>query len=159
MNPDNHAIKATFEQAKQGLIKALATTPDDRLNWTPSPTARSPLAAAAHSAGAIKNLHEMFQGRAFSVATTAEADEYFLRWEKDFTTREQVLELLDKVSTDFTAWLDTVEGEQWNSMVPLPFGMGELPLHVAVHFIAHHTNFHVAQIAYIQTIYGDRDWH
>lgn len=35
--------KAEFVRAKDQVIRALATTPDDRIHWSPAPTARTPI--------------------------------------------------------------------------------------------------------------------
>ena len=42
--------KTDFLQAKERLCQALAATPDDRLNWAPSATARTPIQQTAHAA-------------------------------------------------------------------------------------------------------------
>ena len=34
-----------------------------------------------------------------------------------------------------------------------------VPMSAGVTFAAYHTHGHVAQMDYIQTIYGDQDWH
>ena len=53
MNEVIEEAKAEYLQAKERLIKALATTPDDRINWSPSPTSRTPIRDAGrnHASG------------------------------------------------------------------------------------------------------------
>jgi hypothetical protein len=151
--------KASFLRAKDRLVRALANTPDDRLNWSPSPSARSPLHVAAHSADAIRNIHNMLDGRPFPVPTSDEADVGFREWEKQFTTREQVTALLDEVSDAYVAWLDALGPSRLDDRCQLPFGLGFAPLRMVLSAQAAHLDSHTPQIEYIQTIYGDRDWH
>ena len=44
-------------------------------------------------------------------------------------------------------------------MVDMPFGLEPMPVAVVITFPTFHTRSHIPQIEYIQTIYGDRDWH
>lgn len=77
--------------------------------------------------------------------------------EKEFTTRQQVLSLLEQTSAEYLAWLDTPTPEHLASTVHLPFG--PMPMAAGITLPAQHLSGHVAQMDYIQTIYGDRDWH
>lgn len=151
--------KDQFMNARAGLHRALASTPDDRLNWSPSPTARTPLEIAAHAADAIRNLHGMMEGRPFTAPTTAEADAGFRRWESRFETREEVVALIDEIGDAYLRFLDTVTPDQIDKMVHLPFTLGSAPLRLVITFPPMHTQSHIAQIDYIQTIYGDHVWH
>lgn len=156
----------SIEQAKQNFLHAIArmktairTIPDDKVNWSPTPTARSPIAVVAHAAAAIHALHETFDGRTFSIPTPAQADIHFLEYERQFSTREQVLDLLEANADALVAWFDQLQPDRLTAPVTLPFGMGEVPLELAITFPTHHTNDHSAQLDYIQTILGDRVWH
>ena len=152
------SVKAEFVRTKECLLTALATTPDDRLRWTPSPTARSPLHIAAHCAASIGNIHGFLDGRPFEVPTMAEADRGFREWEDGLTSREEVVALINERADDFVAWLDALTPERLATSVQTPFGMGAVPVDVAIGFPALHTLCHVSQIAYVQTIYGDLEW-
>jgi len=151
--------KNDFLQAKGGLLHALSNTPDDRLNWSPSPSARSPLHQVVHAAHAIGNIHGFLDGRTFDVPTTAEADRGFREMEQSFSTREEVLQLFESKSDAFMTWLDALDEKQLGVLVTTPFGMGQVPTEIAITFPAMHTRWHHAQMDYIQTIYGDHDWH
>src|SRR5262249_62290749 len=116
--------KVDFTRAKEQLAHAFETTPDDRINWSPAPTARTPVQQVAHCADALRNIHRMLQGQQFAVPNSAEADLSFREWEKRFSTREQVLELLERHSSEYVSWLDTLTTDRLDSSIPLPFGMG-----------------------------------
>jgi hypothetical protein len=151
--------KADFLRAKEAISRALATVPDDRINWSPSPTARTPVQIVAHAAETVKNLNALLDGRPFPIKDTAEADKMFRESERQYGTREQVVDLLDQHSAEYVAWLDALTPDRLNTLVELPFGLGSAPVAVGLTFAPGHTRGHAAQIEYIQTIYGDHDWH
>lgn len=149
--------KAEFLRAKDRLVRALATTPDDKINWSPSPTARTPLQVVAHAAMAVPGIQGMLVGKPFPFTDLTEADAAFRSYEKEITTREQALAMLEENSTAYLAWLDTVTPEQLASTWPNP--VRPMPMSVAITLAADHMRGHTTQIDYIQTIYGDHDWH
>jgi hypothetical protein len=150
--------KQLFQMSVDRVKRILAKTPDDRLLWSPAPTARTPLAQVVHIANSIHHIHAAMLGTRYATPTMEEADAEFLAFEQGYTRREDALALLDKNSTAFFEWLDQLSEDQLSFMVPLPFGMGEAPLDFMLIMLAWHTNDHAAQIDYIQTCYGDRKW-
>jgi len=151
--------KADYLRTKELLAHALATTPDDRLNWAPSATARTPIQLVAHSASAVKAIHSMLAGNTVEFGNPVEADRGFREWERRFDTREQVLRLLEESSAAYIAWLDTLTPDHLQDTATLPFGLGTAPVAIGLTFAPNHLLVHKAQIDYIQTIYGDHDWH
>ena len=151
--------KTDFLRAKQLLCDALETTPDDRVNWSPSATSRTPIQLVAHAASALEHIREMLNGHTFAIPTTAEADKFFRESEQQFRTREQVLLLLEENSTAYLQFLDTLTPEALGTSVEMPFGLGKAPMSAALSAAIDHTKWHASQIDYIQTIYGDRVWH
>lgn len=153
------ATKGGFLHAKGTLLRALETTADDRLNWSPAPSARTPIQIAAHAAWAVRDIKETLDGRTFSVPSPAEAEPGFREFEAQFGTREQVAALLEENGAAYLQWLDALTPERLATTVEMPFGMGAVPMALALTFVTAHTRYHIAQIDYVQTIYGDRDWH
>jgi hypothetical protein len=153
----DHA-KAAFLQAKSQLSCALANVSEERLNWSPSPSARTPIQIVAHCATAIKYIHQQMDGTPFNHKTTAEADAAFRAEESAFQSREQALEYLETVSASYLAFLGTLTDERLDATEALPFGLGVLPVREWLGAAPGHTQGHVAQLEYLQTINGDRDW-
>jgi hypothetical protein len=149
--------KAEFTRSTDRLTKALESTPDDKINWSPSPTSRTPVHQVAHAAMAIGGMQGMLQGKPFPFKDTADMDTTIRAEEKAFTTREQALELLETNKNAYLAYLDALTPEQLASNFDSP--MGSFPMTAAITFIADHNRSHASQIDYMQTIYGDMEWH
>ncbi len=149
--------KAEFNRAKDRVNKCLESTPDDKINWSPSATARTPIEAAAHSAMSISGMQGWLAGQPFPFESMAALDEYCRNEEKNFKTREQVNELMEKNSQAFLEFLDGLNEEKLASTFETQ--MGNFPMMVAITFPADHLRGHAAQMEYIQTVYGDREMH
>lgn len=152
-------VKQTFLYTKESLMKSLRTTPDDRINWSPSATSRTPVQLVAHSAAAIENIRTQLAGTPFPIKTTVEADETFRESEREITTREQALEMLEQNSAKYLAWLDELTPEKMEYQAEMPFGLGFFPVSSSLGFPAEHMRYHIAQLDYLQTIYGDQEWY
>ena len=98
-------------RAKDLLLCAPASTPDERLNWAPWPTARTPLQQGAHAAWAIQSIAAMLVGRTFGASSTAQADASFREADKQLATREEVLSLLEDSSAAYLQRLDALTPE------------------------------------------------
>ena len=153
------SAKQEFEQSRNRVLSLLESTPDDKLNWSPSPTARTPLALVAHAAMSLYNITEMLKGRPFGATATAVADKDFRKAEQEFTSRAAVVALFEKGAAEYVAWIDALTEEGLNDPITFPFGLGTGTVLYGLSAAARHTEAHIAQLEYIQTIYGDHDWH
>lgn len=168
MSDEIDQAKAEFIRSTDSLKVVLAATPDDKLNWSPTDTCRSPLQIAAHAAIWVSRMHALlshciYQTPFESIAERVGADGYpsiytaMRALEGPYTTREQVLDLLEASSARYLLFLDGIPAETLGRIVDLRFA--SFPLAVAITFSGAHVASHVAQIEYIQTAYGDHDWH
>src|SRR5438105_11988641 len=107
--------KAEFTRAKDRLVKDLKTTPDDKINWSPSPTSRTPIECMAHAAMAVEGIQGMLNGKPFPFSGVDELDQFSRQEEAKFKTRQQVLSMLEEKSNAYLDWLDSVTPEQFNS--------------------------------------------
>jgi hypothetical protein len=149
--------KAELGRACDRITRTLETTPDDKINWSPSPTSRTPIQQVVHAALGIEGIHGMLQGKPFPFSGPDEMDRVSRQTEKGYTTREAALSLLTEKKDAYLNWLDTLTDEQVASNWEAPFGT--FPMASAITFPADHTRNHAGQIEYTQTIYGDLDWH
>lgn len=148
--------KAEFIRAKDRILRALEATPDDRINWSPSGSCRTPLALVAHAAMAIEGMQKWMDGKQTMSGDTAEWDSSMIEAEKEYTSREKAVDLMEKNSSAYVEWMDSLTPEQLEKNFETPFG--SFPMTAAITFPADHTRGHAAQLEYLQTIYGDRVW-
>jgi hypothetical protein len=151
--------KQDFERSRDRMLSLLKETPEDKLNWSPSPTARTPLAIVAHSAMSLHHVTEMLKGRPFGASSTVIADKGFREEEKAFTSRNEVADLFVKNAGVFVTWIDNLTEDGLDDPITFPFGLGTGTVLHGITAPARHTEAHIAQLEYIQTIYGDQDWH
>ncbi len=147
-----------YTHASERVEKNLNTTVDDKLRWAPSPTSRSPLAIAVHCALAVKGMTRSLSGTepTPSGMTTAQMDDWLRQQEEAVTTRKEALALLREASDEHISWLKAITPEVLDGTADL--GFGPMPTKVVIHIVAGHLHDHAAQIEYIQSIYGDREW-
>lgn len=157
MNDIVTQAKAEFTRAKERMARALATTPDDKINWSPSSTARTPIQLVAHASMATSLLQDMLQAKPFPYGSVAEFDAGTRKMEKEYTTRAHALGILEQTSTEYFTWLDALTPEQLASTVETFFGPFEMA--AAITFAADQMRGHAGQIDYLQTVWGDTDWH
>ncbi|MBC8065541.1 MAG: DinB family protein, partial [Chlorobia bacterium] len=93
------------------------------------------------------------------IPTTEEAERFHRERDSKFSTREAVLQLLEQNQAAYFDWLDDLTPERLDSPMNLPFGMGAMPTSIGIAVMSTHLMWHTAQINYIQTVYGDHDWH
>lgn len=158
MNPIESA-KHELNQTCGRMLELVEATPGDKLFWKPSPTARSIGEIVAHSAHAMGEILSQMHGNAFPILISAEANPVFLEHDRQFTDRAEVIAYFESKRDAYLEFLDTLTEDQLDRPTPMPFGLGEIPLRFFMTAGANHTNGHIAQIEYIQTIYADYDWH
>ena len=157
MNPIAENTKNDFLRTKDRLLTMINATPEDRLYWSPAPTARTPVQLFVHSINALQFLHESFMGKPVPMLSTAEFDAYNRALDDETPTKEEAVVRLEVLSNAFVAWLEQVSDETLETMWESPFGT--LPMSIAITFPARHAEGHISQLEYVQTIYGDRVWH
>lgn len=151
--------RQNYLDGRQRLEHALENTPDDRLLWSPSPSARSPLAQVVHCAMSTGYIQGWLTGTPFEGKTSQEAEAIFHSVEAEYKTREAALGLLDQKSTAFIGWLDSMTAADLETVGEAPFGLGKITWGEGIQFPGLHMRDHAAQLEYTQTIYGDNDWH
>jgi hypothetical protein len=123
------------------FIKSFNATPDDKLDFKPSPTANSPRELILHVLGG--NGH---------VAHT-------LGMEMDPTAgptdRDALLQRLTETTEIIASKLETVPDEQLDTMVD--FVAGKMPMPVFLFIEDWHVARHAGQLDYLQTIWGDME--
>jgi len=152
----SHQQKA-ISAAMQYFRNTLSFTPDDKITYSPSPTAKSTLALAAHIAITNKGFASMLQGKPSKFTNLKSLLLWLDEEEKKITSRDAVLTLLDESEK---LLLETVEGLSEDGLDTIIQGAsGPRSVRDTLAMIGPHIRMHAAQIDYLQTIWGDTDPH
>ena len=150
--------KGKIVRYSERMLHLLSFVPDDKLTWTPSPTAKSSLRIVAHSAVTSKRFADIITGNMPERMPSPE--EFFKGLDEageKITTRESVIALMKETTAELCKALDTVTAANIDSMPCSPFGA------IAMQFWMEEGSAHMAghtgQLEYMQTIWGDLDNH
>ncbi|MDH7571159.1 MAG: DinB family protein [Armatimonadota bacterium] len=144
-DPIQHAKQAAAAAA-QRFLKTFAAVPDDKLSWSPAPTAKSALQIAAHAAAVNRGLAALIAGKPYP-ASPQEAP----------TTRAAAVKALEESAAEVQAALEGVRPDEVDTVIEAPWM--KAPRVVFMNLVATHLQSHAAQIDYLQTIWGDTQFH
>jgi len=149
-----HAIESAKRSAVSGMemfLRNFSKVPDDKLNWTPTPTSKSALRVAAHTAlyagrfaamirerhlPKVDNLDQWLGGR--------EAEEVALQ------SRSEVERVFRQGTVEVLAALDGLAAEDVERV--LDSGQGwTMPMTQLIGLPGWHATLHTGQIDYLQT--------
>lgn len=148
------ACQARVKAAAERLGKTFSFVPDDKLNWSPSPTARTALAIVAHACLANRMFAKVLSGEPISpMPTPEEVGVSSRKFEATIRDRAEAVRLLEETCEGIVAALATMTAERFATSPNSPFGA--LPMAVWIHLPGRHMDGHAAQIDYLQTIWGD----
>ena len=151
--------KEEFSQSKGWFLGTLAAVPFDRVHWVPAATARSAIQLAAHTALSVGHMLGNLKGDTFAVPRMDQADGFHREQELALMTIEEINAVFEANTEAYFSWLDALEIDDLRKNVLLPFDLGSVTLPEAIGFMAKHIDWHHAQLQYLQTIYGDRNWY
>ena len=140
------------------FLKTFSFVPDDKLNWTPSPTAKPAIRIAAHTAIYAGNFAKMIRERQLPSGDIPEFVAIVEAAEKLLTSRTEMENLFRQNTDEVIAALDTLAPEA--ICMSLDSGLGwSLPMTFLMQLPGIHALSHAAQIDYLQTCWGDQDVH
>ncbi len=154
-------VASCKQNAVRGMERFLRTfsfVPDDKLTWSPSPTAKTPLRIAAHTALMAGNFAQILRNGKFPDMEMTQLFAALNAAEEGITTREAVIELFKKNTDDVLASLDALTPEQIASTLQTPFGFAA-PMAMFMSAPGNHAQNHASQVDYLQTCWGDQDPH
>jgi hypothetical protein len=136
------------------LRKTLSFVPDNKLKWSPSKTARTPLAIVAHCCLTNRMLAKVLRGEPMSpMPKPEEIRALSQKFEATIRNRAQAVRQLKASCEEVVAALATLTTERFAASPISPFG--PLPMAVWVNLPSMHMGNHASQIDYLQTIWGD----
>jgi len=155
-------VASCKESAVNGMeqfLKTLSFVPDDRLNWTPSPTAKSAIRIAAHTAIYAGTFAKMIRDRRLPFGD--EIPEFVARINAAagaVTSQTEMESVFRKGTDEVLAALDALTPEEIDTT--LDSGLGwTMPMTFLMKLPGVHAFSHAAQIDYLQTCWGDQEVH
>lgn len=148
-------LAAATNAAVDEIIRYVRATPEDRRTWSPLDAGRTMMSQLQECAVATD-----FFLQHIDLAYTPKyrsMDEAYAAMAGLNTVDACEAELRSQTAL-LTARLVALPSEEWDREVTMPWGKKEKLRTVAFYHYGNLT-YHVGQIAYIQTLYGDKDSH
>jgi DinB family protein len=146
-------------EGMEEFLKTFSFVPEDKLTWTPTPTAKSAIRIAAHTALYAGRFAVMIGTRKLPV--TGSLEEWRVQrnaQEAAITSRADVEAIFRRGTDEVLAALDSLTPEL--IAAPLDFGVGySPPMTFLMNLPGMHAISHAAQIDYLQTCWDDQEVH
>ncbi|HLJ53794.1 MAG TPA: DinB family protein [Chthonomonadaceae bacterium] len=154
-------IEMSKQSAVRGMerfLKTFEAVPDDKVNWSPSPSAKTPLQIAAHAACTAGNFAVLFREGRFPAMDIGQFMAHMKETESRVTTREQAVALFRANTDAAIAALEAITPGSLAATIDTPFGFSA-PMSQFTMVPGMHAQAHAAQIDYLQTCWGDQEMH
>lgn len=153
------SCKESAVRGMEQLLKTFSFVPDNKLTWTPTPTAKSAIRIAAHTALYAGIFARMIKDRKLP------ASDNLTEWlaqrnaeEVAITSRTEIESIFRKGTDEVIAALDSLTPEAIGTS--LDSGLGwSMPMTFLMKLPGIHATGHTGQIDYLQTCWGDQEVH
>ena len=149
--------KKSAVQGMEYFLRNFSFVPDDKLTWTPTPTAKSALRIAAHTALYAGRFARMIEARQLP------AHDNLTAWlaqreaeELAITGRDQIEPIFRKGTEEVVAALDSLTLEEMESTLDSGFGWS-VPMTWLMNLPGVHATLHAGQIDFLQTCWDDQE--
>jgi hypothetical protein len=149
------ACKKNLQMCSHRLKTTFSFVPDDKLDFKPADSCKSAVQIIAHCAVSNHNFISIIKGEMEGDPKERFAESK--RKEEGITSKDAALASLDESVQAVSDALDTITDENIGIDIPTPFFTA--PMMFWMYLPARHMDNHASQIDYIQTIWGDLDWH
>ena len=151
------SYKETAVQGMEHFLKVFSFVPDDKLVWTPTPTSKSALRIAAHTALYAERFARMINDRKLPPSDNLAEWLAQRNSEEAALTSRTVVETIFRRGTDeVIAALDSLPPEAIGTS--LDSGQGwSMPMTALMNLPGWHATLHAGQIDYLQTCWGDQE--
>src|SRR5688500_14294904 len=143
--------------AMEWFLRNLSKVPEERLTWSPSPTSKSALQIAAHTAVTAGNFASMIRAR--KLPGGDELSDFIERTtaaEIALTDIEEIKALLRKNTDEVLAALDSLSPGDTEIVLDSSLGWS-MPMTFLMKLPGFHAIGHTAQIDFLQTCWGDQE--
>lgn len=151
------SCKESAVNGMEGFLNALSHVPDDKLDWTPTPTAKSAIRIAAHTAIYAGNFAKMIRDRKLPFGD--EIPEFVARnqaAEVALTSKAEMEQVFRQNTDEVIAALDTLTPEDVELVLDTSLGW-TVPMTRLMNLPGWHATLHTGQIDFLQTCWGDQE--
>ena len=138
-------IAGQLDWANKNICNNIDFMPDDKMDWKPEPTSKSPLEIVAHMTGTVNTMTSGLKGESPKELPKS-------------ATKAEAKQLVNQVIQDHVAFIKTLSDEQLAGKVELP-KLGEFPMIMAAGLPVVECINHHGQLTYIETLLGDEESH
>ncbi len=157
MDPRIELSKKSAIDNMEMFLRNFSKVPDDRLTWTPTPTAKPAIRIGAHAALYAGRFAQMIRARA--LPKVENLDEWLAERSKEeaaITTRAEVESIFRQGTAEVLAALDTLTSEEIESS--LDSGQGwQMSMIWVMGLPGWHATLHTGQIDFLQTCWDDQE--
>lgn len=153
-------VESCKQRAISGMelfLRNFSHVPDDRLDWTPTPTSKSAIRIASHTALYARRFACMIRER--RLPETDNLAEWLAQRdaeEASISTRAEVERIFRDGTAEVVAALDTLLPTEFD--MSLDSGQGwSMPMQFLMELPALHAALHCGQIDYLQTCWDDQE--
>lgn len=152
-------IETAKQRAVGGMdmfLRNFAHIPDDKLNWSPTPTSKTALRVAAHTALYAGRFAKMIRDR--QLPSPVNIEEWVaanVAEENTVKDRAEMEQIFRKGTEEVLAALDSLTPEELE--INLSSGGGfTMPMKQLINLPGWHATLHLGQIDYLQTCWDDQ---
>ena len=152
-----NSCKASALQEMEMFLRNFSHVPDDKLTWTPTPTAKSAIRVAAHTALYAGRFARMINER--KLPEVENLTEWLAQREAEevaITCREEMERVFRHGTEEVFSALDSLTPEEVS--MSLDSGQGwSMPMSWLMKLPGWHATLHTGQIDFLQTCWGDHE--
>lgn len=146
--------KEGVERSMGDLLNVFSFVPDDKLTWSPSSTARSPLWIVGHCGQANEAFASFIRGVTPPLPGNPQDISKAIRETGRLTSsRDEAIASVESSVKSVLAALDGLTPESIEGSVDSPFG--PMPIRFWMSLPEIHMTGHARQLDYLQTVWGD----
>ncbi len=146
--------QARMKSATDRMVTTFRFVPDDKLRWSPSETARSPLDLVAHCALANRFFAGVIRGEPMPpMPQPGELRAWGRQLAAEIPDARDAIRRLEASRDEVIAALGTMTPERFATEPAMPGG--SFPMHFWMGVPGQHMEGHASQMDYLQTIWGD----
>lgn len=149
--------KKNVVRGMEQFLRNFSKVPDDKLGWSPTPTSKSAIRIAAHTAVGAANFANMIRKR--KLPSPEEIPDFVARTkaaEEALTNRAEVESVFRKNTDEVLSAIDTLAPDDIELVLDSSQGW-TMPITFLINLPAMHADWHTGQIDFLQTCWGDQE--